>query len=49
MEGRDPASDAGAGVTIRGSDRATEGAGGDGGAGVSRLRMTSGANYAALR
>ena len=49
MEGHHPASDAGAGVTVRGSDGATEGPGGDGGLGLSRLRMTPGADYAALR
>jgi len=49
MEGHHPASDAGAGVTVRGSDGATEGPGGDGGPGLSRLRMTPGADYAALR
>jgi hypothetical protein len=49
MEGRHPASPAGAGVTVRGPDTATESAGGDACPGLSRLRMTSGADYAVLR
>jgi hypothetical protein len=35
-------------VTIIGPDRATDGAGGDAGPDASRLRMTSGAGYAAF-